>query len=60
MNGWEGLTLRNAILEEGFLEQLLSSSDKFLHFDADNWNHVFQAAFVFQLQPMKPAIPSLV
>jgi hypothetical protein len=56
----QGLSFGNAVLEDFFLEEFLSFSNAFHHFVAANWNHVFQAAFVFQLQPMNPAIPSLV
>jgi hypothetical protein len=60
MDGIEGLALGNAVLEDDFLEELLSSSNTFRHFVAENWDRVFQAAFVFNLQPINPGIPSLV
>jgi hypothetical protein len=59
-DGCEWLALGHAVLEDDFLEELLASSNAIRHFIAANWDQVLQAVFVFQLQPMNPAILSIV
>jgi hypothetical protein len=55
----ERLDLGHAVLEEAYIDGLLTSSSQFQEFVAAHWDRVYQAAFVFHLQPHNPAISSL-
>jgi hypothetical protein len=55
-----GIDLTHLEFNYDLLESLTASSEAFHEFVAGNWDSVFQAAFVYQLQPLDPNIDTCI
>jgi hypothetical protein len=55
-DGLSGLGARDFDMDADLLERLTSSRKEFQEFMEEHWDHVFSAAFVFQIQPLNAGL----
>jgi hypothetical protein len=56
----EGLDITDFDMDQALLNSITTNAHEFMNFVEGHWNSVLQSAFVYQIQPLNPKLPTLI